>query len=134
MGDGIARTGRPSLKTPELIEAICDRLAEGEGHSEICSSEGMPSTRTVQYWQDADEELFAQIMRAREIGLHHRAEQAVKAAKIATDAPLGRLEFDAERWHIGKLSNGLVSDDKTRKHEVKHTMDEEVAAWLGQAS
>jgi len=27
-----------------------------------------------------------------------------------------------------------LSDDKTRKHEIKVNMDEETAAWLGQAS
>jgi len=128
------RPGQPTLNTPEMIEAICERLAQGEALVAICRDPDMPSARSVQNWQDADEALLSQIMRAREIGLHHRAEQAVANAKAAEDAALGRLAFDADRWLIGKLSNGLLSDDKTRKHEIKVNMDEETAAWLGQAS
>lgn len=128
------RPGQPTLNTPELIEAICERLAQGEALVTICKSPDMPSARSVQNWQEADEAILSQIMRAREIGLHNRAEKAVLDAKTAEDAALGRLAFDADRWLIGKLSNGLLSDDKTRKHEVKHTLDEETAAWLGQTS
>jgi len=128
------RPGQPTLNTPEMIEAICERLAQGDALVTICRDPDMPSARSVQNWQDADEALLSQIMRAREIGLHHRAEQAVANAKAAEDAALGRLAFDADRWLIGKLSNGLLSDDKTRKHEIKVNMDEETAAWLGQAS
>lgn len=50
-----------------------------------------------------DAQLAATIARAREIGLDHRAEVAVEAAKMAEDAAKGRLAFDAERWYLSKL-------------------------------
>lgn len=114
-------------------ESILERLANGESLVQICKSPGMPSRMTVQRWQSDDDEFDVAVMRAREAGMFVRAENAVEAAKCAEDAGLGRLAFDAERWYVGKLSNAF-SDDKARKHEVKHSMDEETAAWLGQTS
>jgi hypothetical protein len=60
--------GRPSLKTPELIEAICARLETGEPLTWICRDDGMPSIRTVDSWIASDPEVSASIARAREIG------------------------------------------------------------------
>lgn len=115
--DAVARPGRPTLNTPEMIEAICERLAEGESLVAICADDAMPSVRAVQNWQHADAAIDAQITRAREVGLYVRAERAVQDAKAAPDAALGRLAFDADRWFIGKLSNAF-SDDKAKKHDV----------------
>jgi hypothetical protein len=42
--------GRPSLYTPETVERICDRLADGESLKAICRSPGMPSERAVLGW------------------------------------------------------------------------------------
>jgi hypothetical protein len=38
--------GRPGLYTPETVERICDRLADGESLKGICRDPGMPSERT----------------------------------------------------------------------------------------
>ena len=113
-------------------EELCERLAEGESLVAICRDERMPDRRTVQRWQDDDAEFDAAVTRARESGMFVRAEVAVERARTATDASLGRLAFDAERWYIGKLSNAF-SDDKARKHEVKHDVSDEVREWLGQS-
>lgn len=114
-------------------EEILERLADGESLVSICRRVGMPDRRTVQRWQDDDEEFDAAVTRAREAGMFVRAEAAVEAAKAAPDAALGRLAFDAERWYVGKLSNAF-SDDKAHKHEHKHDVSDEVRQWLGQAS
>lgn len=60
--------GRPSLKTPEVVEAICERLATGEPLAQICRDEGMPAYRTVKDWIDADPVVSAGIARARDSG------------------------------------------------------------------
>lgn len=60
--------GRPSLKTPELIEAICARLETGEPLVWICRDDGFPNTATVWKWEQEDEEVKQAIARAREIG------------------------------------------------------------------
>lgn len=60
--------GRPSLKTPELVSAICERLAQGEPLAAICRDEGMPHPSTVRDWMKADAEVSRAIACAREDG------------------------------------------------------------------
>lgn len=59
---------RPSIQTPEMIEEICSRLAEGEPLAQICRSEGMPGLRTVYDWTEAQPDISARIARARDAG------------------------------------------------------------------
>jgi hypothetical protein len=89
---------------------------DGNSLSHVCRQSEMPSWTTVHRWMDDDEAFAAQITRAREAGYLKRADEAVKDAKDAEDAALGRLALDAERWYLGKLSNAF-SDTKTQKHE-----------------
>lgn len=114
----------------DVIAELLEALAEGRGLAEICSDKRMPDRRTIQRWSEKDDELAADIARAREVGYHFRAERAVMAAKTATDAGLGRLAFDAERWHLGKLSNAF-SDNKRKEMTVDHGLTPEAARWLG---
>lgn len=116
----------PVERTDELIATICDRLADGESMASICRDDGMPNYSTIKVWQANDAEMESRIARAREVGYEVRADRAILAAKTATDAPLGRLAFDAERWYLGKLSNAF-SDDKARKHELSGPGGEAIA-------
>lgn len=93
-------------------ESLLEQLADGLSLSLICEAEGMPDRRTVQRWQDDDEDFDAAVTRARETGMFVRAERAVEEAKKAKDASLGRLAFDAERWYVGKLSNAFADKVK----------------------
>ena len=123
--------GRPSLCSPETIDAICDRLVEGESLSSICRDPAMPSWRAVHDWM-ADSEINAQITRAREQGFMARADRAVMEAKTAEDAAKGRLAFDAERWYLGKLSNAFAEKSKvelTGKDGGSITVKADKAEW-----
>ena len=102
----------------DIIEEMLEALADGKSMREICSDARMPDRATITRWAKGDDELAANIMRAREIGYHTRAEMAVEAAKTATDAGLGRLAFDAERWHLSKLSKAFAD-------KVVHSGDKE---------
>jgi hypothetical protein len=93
-----------STYPPEIVDRIVDELEEGKSLVRICCGEGMPSRRTVQRWADGSDDLAQRLRAARELGYLNRAEQAVEAAKNATDPIAGRLAFDAERWYLGKLS------------------------------
>lgn len=59
---------RPSKYSPELIEAICERLSKGEPLAQICRDQGMPHPSTVRDWMAANEEVSRAIARAREDG------------------------------------------------------------------
>lgn len=72
--------GRPSMKTPELVKAICERLCKGEPLTQICRDPGMPNPSTVWDWQQADPEVSQAIAHARDIGADAIAEQALVIA------------------------------------------------------
>jgi hypothetical protein len=91
----------------DVIEELLTRLETGEDMASICSDKRMPSASTFWRWSKADDDLATRIVRAREIGYYIRADKAVKEAKEATDASLGRLAFDAERWRLSKLANAF---------------------------
>lgn len=92
----------------DVIREMLDGLREGKSMRQICKDKRMPDRETISRWAKGDDELAASILRAREAGYHARAEMAVEAAKNATDAALGRLAFDAERWHLSKLSRAFA--------------------------
>ena len=98
------RAIKPDDLQPRTLPSIIERLERGESMNAICASPGMPDRKTVRRWCDGDRAVAEQIYEARETGFLDRAEQAVAAAKAATDPQLGRLAFDAERWFLGKLS------------------------------
>ncbi|NKC33383.1 terminase small subunit-like protein [Falsiroseomonas selenitidurans] len=97
-------TGRPSAYSRELVAMICRRMAEGETLTAICRAPGMPAHSTVRLWAIEDRDGFSALYaRAREAQAHAIAEGALDGAQRATDAALGRLEFDARRWFAAKM-------------------------------
>jgi hypothetical protein len=59
------RGGRPSVYSPPLASAICDRLALGQTLKRICDDGDMPERRTVQRWVDDMPEFCRMYARAR---------------------------------------------------------------------
>jgi hypothetical protein len=60
--------GRPTLKTPELVATIANRLAQGEPLAVICRDEGYPDPSTVRDWMTADPDVSRAIAHGRELG------------------------------------------------------------------
>jgi len=58
--------GRPSDYTPEIADAICARLANGDSLRTICRDDDMPSVVTVFAWIRKHEEFLKQYTRAKE--------------------------------------------------------------------
>lgn len=73
--------------TPELEEAICDKLAEGEYLTDICESKGFPTYKSVRKHIAESEEFSKRIARASE-------EQA-----------------DHFRWRISSLNDKMNADN-----------------------
>lgn len=115
----------------DVIAELLEKLAEGESLRTICADKRMPCRETIWRWAERDDDLATAITRARRIGYHARAEKAVEAAKTASDAALGRLAFDADRWHLAKLYPAAFGDKVTQEHvgkdggpiETKATID-----------
>lgn len=115
----------------DVLEELIEALAEGKSMREICSDKRMPSRDTIMRWAKGDDELAANIVRAREVGYYARAERAVDDAKAAKDAGLGRLAFDAERWHLSKLSRAFAekvvhAGDPDEPVNVVHKVEREI--------
>lgn len=73
----MAKIGRPSKRTPEVIERIVSGLSAGTPLTVICDSDDMPADRTVREWAEKDEELSAAIARARDAGFDRIAVEAL---------------------------------------------------------
>lgn len=73
-------TGRPPKYTPEIAAEICERLSEGEPLREICRDTRMPAWRTIYLWMHKDEDLYARIARARDVGYDKMAEECLEIA------------------------------------------------------
>jgi len=98
----------PKIFEDDIVEELLEKLEGGESLLSACKDKRMPSKHTVRQWAKDDPVFSSRLLRAREDGYHYRAEKAVEAAQTATDAAKGRLAFDAERWHLGKLSNAFA--------------------------
>ena len=111
--------GRPSSYTQATADAICERLMDGDSLIEICEDPAMPGKRTVFQWLAARPDFAHQYACAREVQAHVQAERAVQEATQAKDAQLGRLAYDARRWHASKLLPKVYGDRITQEHTGK---------------
>jgi hypothetical protein len=87
-------TGRPSIRTPEMVDEILKRIAEGETLASICREDGMPGRTAFYEWLAEDRELSERFARARDVGFDAIADEALG---IADD---GARDYTAEEGRI----------------------------------
>jgi len=93
--------GRPSKRTPEVVDEICERLSKGEPLAVICRDEHMPHRSTVSDWESADEDVSRRIARAREEGEDAIAADCLLIADDAgDDFRMGEKSVLADTDHI----------------------------------
>jgi hypothetical protein len=111
------RTGRPTLKTPELCKAICERVAKGETLTAILAEPGMPAWSSVHDWRHADESFRQALMRAREQQAEVWAEEMLSISddELPTHEAIGRarLRMQSRQWLAGKY-NAQYADKPTQ--------------------
>jgi hypothetical protein len=112
-----SRTGRPTLKTPELCAEICRRLAQGETMQAILKEPGMPAWTTVHDWKQADESFRQALARAREQQAEVWAEEIMSISddELPTHEAIGRarLRMQSRQWLAGKY-NSQFADKPTQ--------------------
>ena len=112
-----ARTGRPTLRTPELCAEICRRISEGETMQAILKDPGMPAWTTVHDWKQADESFRQALMRAREQQAEVWAEEIMSISDddLPTHEAIGRarLRMQSRQWLAGKY-NPQFADKPTQ--------------------
>jgi len=104
-------TGRPSAYTPEIAEAICDKLAEGLSLVAICKDEAMPGLRTVMRWAAERTDFGIEYARAREAQAETMDDMILTTAeKAGADPQAARVKIDAYKWRAAKLAPKRYGD------------------------
>lgn len=119
------KMGRPSLRTPELIDEICLRIAAGRSLISISKDEDMPDHATIWRWIHAEDDFrdrYARAIQSRAI--HHAEEisetiQQVKRGEIPPD--VGRVTIDGMKWVASRLLPKVYGDKQIVEANVTHT-------------
>ena len=113
-----SRTGRPTIKTPELCAEICRRISEGETLTNICRDPDMPAWTTVYDWKKADESFRQAFMRAREQQADVWADELVDIsdAELPTREAIrrARLRMQSRQWLAGKFNPQFADKPTTQ--------------------
>ncbi len=103
--------GRPTKFCPELADAICSRMIEGESLRAICRDDDMPSAGTVLRWvgegeredADPDKQIFRnQYARATEARADYFAEEMLDIADDGSNDWMERRDADGKKvgWQV----------------------------------
>jgi uncharacterized protein (DUF885 family) len=115
-----SRTGRPTLKTPEICAEICRRIAEGETMQKILKDPGMPAWTTVHEWRHSDQSFRQDLARAREQQAEVWAEEMLSISddELPTHEAIGRarLRMQSRQWLAGKYNPQFA--DKPNQTQV----------------
>jgi hypothetical protein len=105
------------------VDAICDRMTNGQGLLKICADDDMPARVTVYRWLEANPEFRKRFARAREAQMDFYAEQILaiafdesgdvildqgkdgKTSAVANHAKVqrDRLKVDSLKWTASRL-------------------------------
>lgn len=131
----VARMAKQSLKTSEMLAAICERLLAGESLRSICRSEGFPPNSTVLFWCANDTEWAKQYARAKQIGLEVLADEILDISDDGTNDWMeshdprnpgydangehmqrSKLRVDTRKWLLSRLLPKKYGDKQAVEH------------------
>lgn len=106
--------GRPSIRTPEMIDEIIDRIAKGESLRKICEDEHMPHRVTVDRWLIDDPSFASIYARAREnqadLILDGMERIEIDALNGAVEAAAASAVLNNQRWRAKVLAPKRYGD------------------------
>lgn len=121
--------GRPSLKTPELIETLLSRLVESDGGIEgVCEADDMPHYVTVYRWLQNDEDFRKAYVRARETLADVQAFRGLRDAVKCNDPAAARVQLDARKWLAAKLDCKTYGDRTAVEHSGNMAVNIDLSA------
>ena len=115
---------RPTKKTPEILERICEEIATSEnGLHKICEPSDMPKARIVFNWLTEDEEFLHKYTRAKDLQAEYMAQKILEISDDSSDDVMqvkkgkefidvenrefvsrSKLRVDARIWLMSKLA------------------------------
>lgn len=107
--------GRPTKYTPELSDAICARLSEGESLRTVCKDDGMPCKTTIFMWLRTNKEFLNQYTRAKEESADALTDEMLDIADDAHNDWMERFGDDEDEKAIGwQLNSEHIQRSKLR--------------------
>lgn len=106
------RTGRPSIRTAEIVEEILEQIGDGVPLAKICRQPGMPKLRTFYDWQEGDEDLSAAVARARKAGYDNIAFDTME---IADQPPAYKQTAEGMSIDQGDVAHRKLQIDTRQK-------------------
>jgi hypothetical protein len=91
------KNGRPTKRSPEVIQRILDGLSKGTTLSAICREPGMPDPSNVWKWAQNDAELSKDIAHARNLGFDAIADECMEIANTPIEGIESCVGPDGER-------------------------------------
>lgn len=114
MSDTRRKLGRPTKYNGDLIEDICEKIANGRSLRSICAEDGMPTMSTVCKWLIENKEFSEQYARAREKQADYFAEEIIEIADSAeaesAAVSKAKLQIDARKWAASKIAPKKYGD------------------------
>lgn len=108
------KMGRPSIRTPEIIEEICEQIAEGRSLASVCLAENMPSLRSVMRWLDADPEFVEMYDEARKKRGDRYGEKVADLTQMVIDGTIkpdqARVAMDGLKWAAARMAPSKYGD------------------------
>lgn len=111
--------------TPEVVEELCARMAEGETLPQICRNAHMPNRWTVYNWAQTKPEFLEKFDIAREQLYEYWADEILEISDNSTNDFLlrehgvvldaehikrARLRVDCRKWLLSKLAHTKYGD------------------------
>ncbi len=115
-------TGRPTIRTQEIVDSILEQIGEGTPLAEVCRQEGMPRLRTVYDWLEKDADLSALFARARKAGYDMIAVDALRIADTPVDGHVEEYEEQEvpDPENAEKTIRKLVLTKRRREDMLQH--------------
>ena len=132
--------GRPSAKTPELIEAIYNRLCMAQFLIEICCEDWAPAYQTANRWILEDAAIRTLWSRAKQHAADWcmlEAQRLLEQRPTLLDAVMYRERLAHLRWRAERLApdkyGSRVMVDVSGSVDVNHKLVDSAPAWLKDA-
>jgi hypothetical protein len=130
------RKGAPTIKTPEILEAILAGISIGKSARTMCVEVGI-SQRVLWNWLANDQELMRNYLRAKELCVDAYAEEIIeisddgsrdvqiddKGREVINRDVIARaqLRIDARKWYAARLAPKKYGDKLPVTHEAADT-------------
>jgi hypothetical protein len=127
------RKGAPTIKTPEVLEAILAGISIGKSARTMCVEVGI-SQRVLWNWLASDQELMRNYLRAKELCVDAYAEEIIeisddgsrdvqideKGREVINRDVIARaqLRIDARKWYAARLAPKKYGDKLPVTHEA----------------